>query len=175
MCWVAGTCSQPQPTGNRDSNLLRDHRLHADQLMDRPQADALRTYEDDLPGYFTGLASSEELLAHLSSSRPTTRPRKKSEWVQLGYFRKCVASRITLRPTRRRLKQTANLAWRLPRIVLPPPSPQHLSTVPRRRSNNVPNSIGTVPEALKLFLQTLAASRRFPTGDAALPVAFRLP
>ena len=56
----------------------------------------LRTYEM-ICYYFTGLASEDELLAHLAKLKPTTRHRKKSEPDLPGRLSPRGASRLTLR------------------------------------------------------------------------------
>ena len=59
---------QPQRQWDRDSSLLLNDRVLADQLVDRWQA------ETNVPSrcfsyYFTGLASEEELIAHIEKQR----------------------------------------------------------------------------------------------------------
>ena len=141
MCWAAGTCSATA-NGNRDSNLLCDHRLPVDQLMDGAQADAAHLRDDLLLLHGLGErsgtagASGEAQSARrgcaknrLHRARPpfASASRAASRCIQLGA----------------RLKQTANLAWRPARNAVRSRRPQHLSKALGGWSNNVPNKIGT--------------------------------
>ncbi len=64
MCWAAGTCSA---TANRESRFKPIAAIIACMLISlwTGRKPTLRTYEM-ICFYFTGLASEEELLAHLA-------------------------------------------------------------------------------------------------------------
>ena len=102
----------------------------------------LRTYEM-ICYYFTGLASEDELLAHLAKLQgPRRGSAKNLTRLSSAAFRECVTSRFTLRVSPRG-PCNCQFVPRLPKIVGPTTLHQRLAAAIWASSNSVPNSIGT--------------------------------